>query len=238
MSRKPDGADWRTARTVRVRAELDGPVRLHRDWPVPLDGLLASPRVIPRRVNEHGLLSTPSLPIVAAHRVSNWWWWASCAAPDPEPSWWADRWDRDRPGGSSVVVPAGTALEWWVVGEVGRLRELLGRVPELGLGDVRAGAAWAVADEGDPDYGLVLLTDDDTPGRPFPCRYAAELGWPADSDTIPGASRPPYHPPGPAATGDVAARHKAPVIAPWAVIGEVPDEVCGAPRQTPERGRR
>lgn len=228
MSRPPDGADWRTARTLRVRAELIGPVRLHRDWPAPLDGLLSSPRVIPRAPS-HGLLAHPSLPIARTYQVSNWWWWASCCTPDPEPTWWTRRWDGPGRPEQTVLLPAGTSLDWWVIGEAGRLRELLGRIPMIGLGDRQSRPSWTVTDEGEPDYQLVLLTDDDTPGRPFPARYAAELGWAADVETIPGVSRPPYNPPT-TATGDIAARHRAPVIAPWATASsQVPAQIAGTP---------
>lgn len=234
MSRRPAGAAWQTARTLRVRAELAGAVRVHRDWPAPLDGLLASPRVVPRQITAgtHGLLPSAALPLVSSLRVSNWWWWCSCAVPAPEPSWWTDRWTLRGGDNHTVVLPRGTALEWWAVGDLAGLRRLLERIPRLGLGDRRNGqsaASWSIVDEGEPDYELVLFTDDDTPGRPLPARYATDLGWPDDVDTIPGASRPPYAPTH-TGTGDIRTRHLAPVIAPWAVSSpDLPAQLAGTP---------
>jgi len=97
-------------------------VGVHANWPIPLDGLLSSPAVVPRERNSHGLYAHASLPLVLTYRVTNWWWWASCAAPNPEPGWWAARFTKPKSPGydTTALLPSGIELEWWVVGEVVR----------------------------------------------------------------------------------------------------------------------
>lgn len=202
---------------MRVTAHFAGrsSLALDSDWPLVLDGLLAS--VVGQR--NPGLRATEvrSLPLAryAQDLGSQWSWAASVATPVAATSpAWAYRWRGD----PEVLTVDCTGLTWQCIGDPDQVRDLLTDVPRLGNRHRSAAVArWDVLDAGGPPGQLAdaMWLPTGRIARPIASRGAHALGVP-DAESVDGAIRPPYWrpPPGHANDGGFARAWK-PVLAPW-----------------------
>lgn len=190
MTARARGIDLSECRSLHVVARFAGRRRvgLDADWPVLLDGVLAS--VAPRPAKP-----TEVVPLPLAHHkagVGAQWCWLA-----------------------SVGLPIGA--EWHAVGDAGRVRGLLAGVGRIGNRNSRCEVQRRdVVDAGPaPECSTeALWLPCGLIARPVAARAATVLGVPG-AETVDGTVRPPYWRAPPNTDGGTFERAWRPVLAPW-----------------------
>lgn len=213
MTTRARGLGLSECRSLHVVARFASrrSVELDADWPVLLDGVLAS--VAPRPAKP-----TEVVPLPLAHHKAGvgaqWCWLASVGLPigadSPE---WAYRWRGDE---DTVVVEC-AGVEWHAVGDAGRVRGLLAGVGRIGNRNRRCEVQrWDVVDAGPaPECSTeALWLPCGLIARPVAARAATVLGVPG-AETVDGTVRPPYWRAPPNTDGGTFERAWRPVLAPW-----------------------